>query len=84
MPPVSKGVIVYINHRRGVLFMSVDSKKDQIKGKTNQAVGKASGDDTKELKGKVQDSLGKAKDKVDETVEKASKKINDKLDSDKE
>ncbi|CAJ1195898.1 hypothetical protein CPEBRM1_ABPJDJAI_01713 [Companilactobacillus paralimentarius] len=60
--------------------MSVDSKKDAIKDKTNQAVGKASGNDKQELKGKVQEAMGKAKDKVDEAVDKVAHKVNEKTD----
>ena len=49
-----------------------------IKGKTNQAVGKASGNDKQELKGKAQEAIGKAKERVDETVDRVAEKINQK------
>lgn len=60
--------------------MSVESKKDMVKDKTNQAVGKASGDDKQELKGKAQEAMGKVKDKADEVVDKVAHKINKKDD----
>ena len=49
-----------------------------IKGKTNQAVGKVSGNDKQELKGKAQEAISKTKEQVDETVDKVAKKINQK------
>ncbi|WP_129045143.1 CsbD family protein [Companilactobacillus metriopterae] len=58
--------------------MSLESKKDIIKGKTDQAVGKVTGDDKRELKGKVQDKVGKAKEKADDIVDKVAEKINKK------
>lgn len=58
--------------------MSIESKEDMIKGKTNQAIGKASGNDKQELKGKAQETISKAKEQVDETVDKVAKKINQK------
>ena len=58
--------------------MSIDSKKDMIKGKTNQAVGKASGNDKQELKGKAQETLGKTKERVDDAVDKVAEKLNQK------
>ncbi len=58
--------------------MSIESKEDMIKGKTNQAVGKVSGNDKQELKGKAQEAISKAKEQVDETVDKVAKKINQK------
>ena len=58
--------------------MSIESKEDMIKGKTNQAVGKVSGNDKQELKGKAQEAVSKAKEQVDETVDKVAKKINQK------
>lgn len=58
--------------------MSIDSKKEQLKGKVNEGVGKATGDDKKELKGKVQDAFGKVKEKADEAVDKVAEKLNNK------
>lgn len=56
--------------------MSLDSKKDQVKGKVNEEVGKATGDDKKELKGKSEGLLGKAKEKIDDLTDKVAEKIN--------
>lgn len=56
--------------------MSLESKKDQVKGKVNEEVGKATGDDKKELKGKAEGILGKAKDKIDDLTDKVAKKLN--------
>ncbi|MGR3742216.1 CsbD family protein [Companilactobacillus sp. DQM5] len=56
--------------------MSLESKKDQVKGKINEEVGKATGDDKKELKGKAEGLLGKAKDKLEDLGDKVAKKIN--------
>ncbi|KRK63831.1 MULTISPECIES: CsbD family protein [Companilactobacillus] len=56
--------------------MSIDSKKDMIKGKTNETVGKATGDDKKELKGKIQEKVSQAKEKTDDIVDKVAEKIN--------
>lgn len=47
-----------------------------IKGKTNQVVGKATDDDKKELKGKIQEKVSQAKEKGEEVVDKVAKKIN--------
>ncbi|HJF88193.1 MAG: CsbD family protein [Companilactobacillus sp.] len=58
--------------------MSTDSKKDMIKGKTNETVGKATDDDKKELKGKIQEKVGQAKEKADNIVDKVAEKINKK------
>lgn len=57
--------------------MSIESKKDLVKGKTNQVVGKASGDDKQELKGKAQEAIGKVKEKADEVVDKVAQKVNE-------
>lgn len=53
---------------------------DQVKGKVNEVAGKVSGDDTKELKGKAQGALGKAKDKVEDAVDDVAGKINEGID----
>lgn len=58
--------------------MSFESKKEEIKGKTNQTLGKATGDDKQELKGKVQEKASQVKEKADEVVDKAAEKINEK------
>ena len=38
--------------------------KDQVKGKVNETAGKATGDDSQELKGKVQQKAEDLKDNV--------------------
>ncbi|MFH5811027.1 CsbD family protein [Companilactobacillus sp. FL22-1] len=58
--------------------MSIESKKDMIKGKTNETVGKATGNEKKELKGKVQEKVGQAKEKADDMLDKVAGKINNK------
>lgn len=58
--------------------MSIDSKKDIVKGKSNEAVGKITDNNKKELKGKLQEKVGQAKEKADDVVDKIAKKINDK------
>ncbi|UQF23542.1 CsbD family protein [Vagococcus lutrae] len=54
--------------------------KDEVKGKVNETLGKVSGDESKELKGKAQGAFGKAKEKVEEEVDKVAKKANEFLD----
>lgn len=53
----------------------LDSKdygmKEKISGNLKQAEGKITGDNTREAQGKAEELLGKAKEKVTETVEKA-------------
>ncbi|APX73160.1 CsbD family protein [Companilactobacillus allii] len=61
--------------------MSIDSKEDMIKGKTNQAVGKVTNDDKKELKGKIQEKVAQAKEKGEDVIDKVAKKVNKKNDS---
>lgn len=39
---------------------------DKIKGKTNEAVGKMTGDKSQEFKGKVQSGVGEGKNAVDD------------------
>lgn len=53
--------------------------KDQLKGKAEELKGKVTGDDSEELKGKVAGAIGKAKEKVEETVDEVAGKINDQL-----
>jgi len=61
--------------------MSIDSKEDMIKGKTNQAVGKVTNDDKKELKGEIQEKVAQAKEKGEDVIDKVAKKVNKKNDS---
>ncbi|WP_268912134.1 CsbD family protein [Lentilactobacillus sp. SPB1-3] len=60
--------------------MSLDSKSDQVKGKIKEGTGKVTGNEELELKGKLQNAAGKAKDKLEDAKEKASKKANDVMD----
>ena len=57
-----------------------DSAKDKIMGKTKENVGRASGSEETELKGKIQSQTGDLKEKIGDFKEKIAKKINDKLD----
>ena len=51
-------------------------EKNEIKGKANELKGKITGDDSDELKGKAQQGLGKAKEKVKEVADDVSEKVN--------
>lgn len=46
------------------------SASDKISGNTKQAAGKASGDKKMEMKGKIEETKGKAKDKMKEFSDK--------------
>ncbi|MBU3156208.1 CsbD family protein [Clostridium estertheticum] len=61
-----------------------DSTKDKILGKTKENVGKATGSEETELKGKAQSRTGEFKEKFGEFKEKVAKKINDTLDKNEE
>ncbi|MPQ30738.1 CsbD family protein [Clostridium estertheticum] len=61
-----------------------DSTKDKIMGKTKENVGKATGSEETELKGKAQSQTGEFKEKFGEFKEKVAKKINDTLDKNEE
>jgi len=54
--------------------------KDKIIGKTKEGVGKATGSEETELKGKLQYKKADIKEKLDDTKEKIAKKINDIVD----
>ena len=59
--------------------------KDQVKGKVNETAGKATGDDSKELKGKLQQEAGKIKEKAEDLKDNVAGEINklfDKKDKD--
>lgn len=60
--------------------MSFASKKDQVKGKVNETVGKITNNDQQELKGKTQAATGKAKEKLDQLAENVAEKVNETLD----
>jgi len=57
-----------------------ENAKDKIVGKTKEAVGRATGDEETELRGKLQSKKGELKDKFEDTKEKIAGKINDKMD----
>ena len=61
-----------------------DSAKDKIMGNAKENVGKATGSEETELKGKAQSQTGEFKEKFGEFKEKIAKKINDTLDKNEE
>ena len=61
-----------------------ENAKDKVLGKTKESVGKATGSEEIELKGKLQTKKSVLKEKFDDSKEKIAKKINDKLDEQKE
>ncbi|MGH4137421.1 CsbD family protein [Clostridium sp.] len=62
----------------------LESTVDKVVGKTKEAVGKATGNQETELKGKLQYQKGVVNDKVDGIKEKVAGKINDALDENEE
>lgn len=54
--------------------------KDELKGKANETIGKVTGDESKELKGKAQGIFGKAKDKIEDGIEAVEEKAEDVID----
>jgi uncharacterized protein YjbJ (UPF0337 family) len=61
-----------------------DIEKDRVKGKFNEAMGKATDDEAQELKGKLQQKKADIKEDIEEAKEKVTRKINDLLDKDDE
>lgn len=59
-----------------------DIEKDRVKGKFNEAMGKATDDEAQELKGKLQQKKADIKEDIEEAKEKVTRKINDLLDKD--
>lgn len=59
-----------------------DVEKDRVKGKFNEAMGKATDDEAQELKGKLQQKKADIKEDIEEAKEKVTRKINDLLDKD--
>jgi len=55
------------------------SNKDEIKGKFNEVVGKATNDKSKELKGKAQQKAGEAKEKGKEFADDIAGDINERI-----
>jgi len=62
----------------------LENTKDKVVGKTKEAVGKATGNQETELKGKLQYQKGAINDKVDGIKEKVAERVNDKLDENEE
>ena len=62
----------------------VENTVDKIVGKTKEAVGKATGNQETELKGKLQYQKGAISDKVEDVKENIAGKINDTLDENQE
>jgi len=61
-----------------------ENTKDKVIGKTKEAVGKATGSEETELKGKLQSQKADLKEKFDDSKEKIAEKINDTLDEKEE
>jgi len=57
-----------------------ENAKDRVIGKTKEAMGKSSGSEETELKGKLQSKKADVKEKFDGYKEKVAGKINDMLD----
>ena len=57
-----------------------ENTKDKVIGKTNEGIGKATGNEEMELKGKLQYQKAELKQKVNNIKDKLAEKINDKLD----
>lgn len=60
------------------------TNKDQVEGKVTEAKGKVTGDDSEELKGKIQNEYGKIKDKVEDFADDVSNKVNKFIDKNKD
>lgn len=58
----------------------IENTKDKVIGKAKEGVGRATGSQETELKGKLQYRKGDLNDKVDNNKEKIAEKINDTLD----
>lgn len=61
----------------------LENSKDKIVGKTKEVVGKATGNEKLELKGKLQSKKGELKSKIANVKDKVVGKINDILDEKK-
>jgi len=62
----------------------IDNAKDKSTGEVKEAVGKVTGNEELELKGKIQLSKADLKDKAQEIKEDATGKINNIIDKKKE
>ena len=54
--------------------------KEQVEGKVTEAKGKVTGDDSEELKGKINEKYGEAKEKAEDLVDEVAGKVNDLFD----
>ncbi|MDR3602283.1 MAG: CsbD family protein [Desulfosporosinus sp.] len=61
-----------------------ENTKDKIVGNAKETMGKATGSEETELKGKLQSEKADVKEKFGNIKEKIAKKINDKLDEKEE
>ena len=61
----------------------LENTKDKVIGKTKEGVGKATGSEETELKGKLQSQKGDLKEKLEDTKENIIKEVNYKLDEKK-
>ena len=61
-----------------------ENAKDKVVGKANEGLGKVTGSQETELKGKLQFQKADLKEKINNTKEKIVEKINDKLDEKEE
>jgi uncharacterized protein YjbJ (UPF0337 family) len=62
----------------------IDNTKDKITGELKEKVGRTTGNEELELKGKIQSSKAELKDKAHEIKEGAAGKTNDIIDKKKE
>lgn len=62
------------------LKKKLDNMKEKLSGEATEAVGKATGNEEMELKGKIQSSKADLKKKVGGIKEDIAGKINDKID----
>jgi len=64
----------------GDLTNKFENAKDKVIGEAKETVGKTTGSQETEFKGKIQSKKADLKEKLDDSKEKIVAKINDKLD----
>lgn len=57
-----------------------ENLKDKVKGETNEAVGKITGNEEQELKGKIQSKKADMNKKIDDTKDDVVDNVNDAID----
>jgi len=62
----------------------LDNTKDKVLGEVKEAVGKVTGNEELELKGKIQSSKSDFKEKGEKTKEDITRKVNDIIDENKD